>query len=94
MTRSTEERATNDAIEDAINAYREAFRQTHPDATHGTIVDWIVVAAETKPNMEDSEEDITAYTIIMPNGGIPWYRARGLMEAGVKYLSLEEVEEA
>lgn len=92
MARTPEERATNDAIEAAIEAYREAWRVSHPESTHGTLVDWIVIAAETKPDMEDSSEDITAYSIIMPGGGIPWYRARGLLEAGITYLELPNEE--
>lgn len=56
------------------------------------MVDWVVVAAETKPDMENPDDDLTAYSIIMPNGGIPWYRARGLLEAGIKYLELEDAE--
>ena len=85
--RSEEERKTNDAIEAAIDAYRVAYRAAHPEATHGTLTDWVVVAAETKPDMEDPSEDVTAYSIIMPNGGIPWYRSMGLLQAGVHYFS-------
>ena len=87
MARSQEERDTNDMIEAAIEAYREAYRNNHAEATHGTLTDWIVVAAETKPDMDDPAEDVTAYSIIMPNGGIPWYRARGLLEAGNHYFT-------
>lgn len=90
MSRTPEERAANDAIEVAIDAYREAYRAAHPDCTHGTMVDWVVIAAETKANMEDPSEDVTAYSIVMPGGGIPWYRARGLLEAGIAYLNLED----
>lgn len=86
MPRTPEERAANDAIEAAIEAYRDAYRKAHPDSTHGTLVDWILVAAEVQPNMENPEEDVTAFSIIMPNGGIPWYRGRGLLEAGILYL--------
>lgn len=92
MARTPEERATNDAIEAAIEAYREVYRVDHPEATHGTLVDWIVIAAEIKPDMDDSSEDITAYSIIMPNGGVPWYRSRGLLEAGIRYLELPDGE--
>lgn len=87
MARTQEEKDANDGIEAAIEAYREAFRKAHPDATAGTTTDWIVVAAEVVPNMEDPDEDVTAYSIIMPRGGIPWYRARGLLEAGISYLT-------
>jgi len=93
MARSQEEHDTNDMIEAAIEAYREAYRNNHAEATHGTLTDWIVIAAETVPNMEDSSEDVTAYSIIMPSGGIPWYRGRGLLEAGIRYLELPDNEE-
>src|SRR5678816_1149698 len=83
MARTPEEIAANEAIEKAIEGYRDAYRIAHPDATFGTLVDWVVVAAEIKPNMEDAAEDVTAYSIIMPGGAIPWYRARGLLEAGI-----------
>lgn len=92
MPRSDVEKATNDAIEAAIDAYREAYRATHPNSVHGTLVDWIVVAAETKADMSDPDEDVTAYSIIMPGGGIPWYRGRGLLEAGIAFMSGTETE--
>lgn len=84
--RTPEERAANDGIEAAIEAYRLAYHKAHPDSAYGTLTDWIIVAAEVEPNMEDPDEDVTAFSIIMPGGGIPWYRARGLLEAGVQYL--------
>jgi hypothetical protein len=90
MARSHEERIANEALEVAIDAFRAAFMKAHPDNAYGTLVDWIVVAAETKPDMEDASEDVTAYSIIMPGGGIPWYRARGLLQAGIEYLSVQE----
>jgi len=93
VARSQEERRTNDAIEAAIEAYRIAYRDANPEATHGTMTDWIVIAAETKPDMDDPEDDVTAYSIIMPGGGIPWYRARGLLEAGIRYLAMPDKEE-
>lgn len=87
MARTQAEKDASDALELAIDAFRIAYNNAHPDATDGTIVDWIVVAAETKPNLSDPDDDVTAYSIIMPNGGIPWYRARGLLQAGIFYLS-------
>lgn len=90
--RTPKERETNDAIEAAIDAYRRAYCASHPDATDGTLTDWIVVAAETKPDMENPDDDVTAYSIVMPGGGIPWYRARGLLEAGVTFMSGTERE--
>lgn len=86
--RSEAERVASVAIESAIEQYRDAYRAAHPDATYGTMTDWVVIAAETKPDMDDPDEDITAYSIIMPGGGIPWYRARGLLEAGIHYLAM------
>jgi len=93
MARTQEERDTNDLIEAAIEAYREAYRNAHPEATHGTMTDWVVIAAETKPNMDEPEDDVTAYSIIMPGGSIPWYRARGLLQAGIHYLGLQEEDD-
>lgn len=85
--RTPEEREANDAIETAIERYRKAYRDAHPEAVQGTLTDWIVVAAETAPDLEDAEEDVTAYTIIMAGGGIPWYRSIGLLTAGKHYLT-------
>jgi hypothetical protein len=86
MARTLAEKEASDELELAIDAFRKAYIAAHPDVTDGTLVDWIVVAAETKPNLNDPDDDVTAYSIIMPNGGIPWYRARGLMQAGIYYL--------
>lgn len=90
MARTPEERMTNEGIERAINAFREAYRDNHPEATHGTLTDWIVVAAEIKPDMENPDDDVTAYSIIMAGGSIPWYRAYGLLRAGMHYLDLPQ----
>lgn len=94
MARTPAEKATNDAIEMAIDAYRKAYMEANPEdeeVRYGTLVDWIVVAAETKPDLNgEAEDDITAYSFIMPGGSIPWYRARGLLEAGITYLRLTE----
>lgn len=90
--RTPEERAANDAIEAAIDAYRRIYCEAHPEATNGTLTDWIVVSAETKPDMENPDDDVTAYSIVMPGGGIPWYRARGLLQAGCEFLSGTERE--
>ena len=87
MARSPELIAANEAIEAAIEQFRIAYAAAHPEATQGTLVDWIVIAAETKPDMEDSDNDLTAYSIIMPGGGIPWYRSMGLLAAGKHYLT-------
>lgn len=87
MARSPEEREANEAIEAAIEQYRAVWQKYHPESQEGTLVDWIVVAADTKPDLEDSSDDVTSYSIIMPKGGMPWYRARGLLEAGIEYMS-------
>lgn len=86
MARTARERAANDAIEAAIDEYRAAYQEAHPEVRLGTTVDWIVVAAETIPDMNDSAEDETSYSVIMPGGGIPTYRARGLLAAGIQYV--------
>lgn len=85
MSRTSEEKATNDAIEEAIEAYRRAYKVAHPEATMGTLTDWIVVAAEIIPG-EDPDDDETGYSIIMPGGGIPIYRANGLLSMGKRYV--------
>lgn len=91
MATTAEERSAKAAIEDAIERYREAFRKAHPESTHGTLTDWILVAAEIKPNMEDPDEDFVAYSIVTNN--LPWYRARGLMEAGIQFMNgVEETD--
>lgn len=79
------ERAAKAQIEAAIEEYRAAYAEAHPEATQGVLGDWIVVAAETKPDLEDEENDLTAYSIIM--NGMPWYRSIGLLAAGKHYLT-------
>lgn len=92
MARSDAERATNDAIETALLAYRDAYAAAHPEARVGALVDWIVVAAEVVPGATP-DEDVTAYSIIMPGGGIPAYRAAGLLEMGKGYVTTGSEEE-
>lgn len=85
---STEaERAAKAEIEAAIEKYRVAFADAHPEATQGVLGDWIVVAAETKVDPDDPEEDLTAYSVIM--NGQPWYRSIGLLAAGRHYLTFD-----
>lgn len=88
MMQTPELRAATAGIEAAIEAYRVAFRAAYPDATHGILGDWIVVAAETVPDMDSPDDDETAYCIMMSNGGIAWYRARGLLQAGVEFIGV------
>ena len=90
MSRTPEEKATNKAIEAAIEAFRTAYHEAHPDSSMGTLVDWIVVAAEAIPDAKDPADDVTAYSIIMPGGAMPSYRARGLLEIGIQYLGMTE----
>lgn len=85
MSRTPEEVATNDAIEAAIEAHRQAYKAANPDESIGTLVDWIVVAAEIVPG-DTPDDDETAYSIIMPSGGIPTYRATGLLSMGKRYV--------
>ena len=84
MARTQEEKDANDMVEAAILAYKDAYAAAHPEARVGTLVDWIVVAAELVPG-EDPDDDETAYAVIMPGGGIPGYKAVGLLEFGKKY---------
>lgn len=83
--RTEEEKASNDAIEATLLAYRDAYAAAHPEARVGTLTDWIVVAAELVPG-DDPDDDETAYSVIMPNGGIPGYKAEGLLRMGIRYI--------
>lgn len=85
MARTQEEKDANDMIEASLLAYRDAYAAAHPDARVGTLTDWIVVAAEIVPG-EDPEDDETAYSVIMPGGGIPGYKAAGLLDFGKAYV--------
>lgn len=87
MARTAREKAATAAIEAAIQEYNLAFKEAHPEAELGTIVDWIIVAAEGVADSEDPDEDRTLYSIIMPGGGIPYYRARGLLVAGESLIT-------
>jgi hypothetical protein len=93
MARSAEEKAALEALEAAIEAHSAVWYQENPDHPRGTMVDWIIVTAEIKPDMEDSDNDQTTYGIIYRGGSIPWYRARGLMDAGINRLENQEEEE-
>ena len=94
VARTQAERDANKKIEEAINGFREAYMDAHPEATRGTLIDWIVVAAEVEADDDDPADDVTAYSIIFPGGAMPWYRARGLLEAGIYYLSRPEEDDA
>lgn len=85
MERSAEEMAANEAVEAAILAYRDAYAAAHPEAKVGTLMDWIVVAAEVIPGAKPYDDE-TAYSIIMPGGSIPHYRADGLLSMGKRYI--------
>jgi hypothetical protein len=95
MARSVEERAALDALEAAIEKHSAVWYREHPDtdAAQGTLVDWIIITAEIKPDMDDSDNDKTTYGIIYRGGSIPWYRARGLLDAAIDRLEAGEEEE-
>lgn len=86
MARTPAEREATEAIERALLQYRDAYAAAHPEARNGALVDWIVVAAEVLAD-GDPEDDETAYSVIMPHGGIPHYRAYGLLQMGQHYLT-------
>lgn len=89
MAKTDRQQKASDALEAAIMEARDAWSAANPGSVDGTVIDWIVVTAEVKPDMEEPENDIHAYSILMPNGGIPWYRGRGLLEAGIRYLEID-----
>jgi hypothetical protein len=64
----------------AHNRLHEAIRQVG-DITNDDrllLIDWVVVSAWAVP---DNEEE-TSYFLAFPNGTIPSYRARGLLDMG------------
>lgn len=86
MPRTEREQKANDAIEAALLEYRDAYAEAHPDVRVGTITDWIVVATELVAGEGGNpDDDVQTYAIIMPNGGIPNYRAVGLLKMGMHY---------
>jgi len=83
--RSDREKAANDAIEAALVEYRDAYAEAHPEARVGTLMDWIVVAAEMLPG-DSPEDDETAYSVVMPGGNMASYKAIGLLRMGLYYI--------
>lgn len=89
MAQTEAQKVATAAIEAAIEQYRLAFREANPEATNGVLGDWVLVAAETIPDMDDPADDVTAYSVIMAGGGMAWYRARGLLAAGIHYMTFD-----
>jgi hypothetical protein len=95
MARSADEKAALEALEMAIEAHSTVWYRENPDtdAVRGTVVDWIIITAEIKPDMEDGDNDKTTYGMIYRGGSIPWYRARGLLAAGINRLEANEEDD-
>lgn len=79
-----EQAAASAALEEAILRVVRAYDTD--ESVVGVVNDWIVVAAETKPDLYDATNDVTAYSVLMAGGGLPWHRAAGLLRAGMQHL--------
>lgn len=85
MAQTDRQKAATIALEAAIVEASAAW--AGPDNDGMVIVDWVVVAAEIKPDLQDPDGDRTGYSILMTGGGLPWYKAVGLLQAGAKILA-------
>lgn len=92
MARSAEEKAALEMLEHAIEHHSDVWYREHPEHPRGTLVDWIIISAEIKPDMDDSDNDQTTYGLIFRGGTMPWYRARGLMQAGIDRIDAGDDE--
>ena len=87
MARTKRQKDAEAALEAAIIETAAAWAEGDDDSVGDTVLtDWIVVTAEIKPNMADADEDETVYSILMSNGGLPMYKALGLLHAGLARL--------
>lgn len=91
MARTEEQKQADARLYEAIVATDRAYRTE--ESVDGVVTDYIVVAAVVKPNMEDPDDDLTAYSVLMSGGGLPYYRSQGLLKAGMKCLDLRIEEE-
>lgn len=87
MARTEEQKQADARLYEAIVATDKAYRTE--ESVVGVVTDYIVVAAVVKPDMEDPDEDMTAYSVLMSGGGMPYYRSQGLLKAGMKCLDLQ-----
>lgn len=74
----------SDLVEAALN---QAIKLV-PDGEEGDLlVDWVVVCFVANPD----EEKTSGYPMLFPNGDIPTYRARGLLNTGLAKLNAAEL---
>lgn len=79
-------RKASDDLEAAIEAYRVSWRAENPGGTDGTLTEWMVITAEVKVNLEDSDQDRYAFSTLMKGGSLPWHHAKGLLAAANQFL--------
>jgi hypothetical protein len=87
MARTQRQKDADAALELALIEASHAYLEGDDGAIIGTMTDWIVVTAEVKPNMDDPDEDVTVYSVMSTGGGLPLYRALGLLQCGLKYIN-------
>lgn len=79
MTRTQEQIEADDALTAAIEQCARAYLE-EPNEMY--LMDWFVVTARSGLDEEAPE----SYDIFMPGGGIPTYRALGLLKAAERIV--------
>lgn len=87
--KTNEQREADLELEAALMRVSRAYSDVQE--AQGVLGDWICVTAETRMGAE-SDEDETYYTIAMSGGGIPDYRAFGLLDIGARMISNHGME--
>ena len=79
----------NDKASDTIEAALNTVLDQLPDYQVGDqIIDWVLVAYAANPAPENEEEETGgSYPMLFTNGQMPDYRALGLMQMGMMYVT-------
>ena len=82
MKMSDEQRATQEALQAALEAHSRAWAR--PGEDPGLLVDWTVVTQTTRFDDEGNRE--SAYGLIFAGGQMDEHRAIGLLDYGIYLL--------
>lgn len=79
-----EQKEAQEALEIAIRAHTEAWKDEEPQSTSEVLVEWVVVMYLT--GWDDDGDEVAAYRFAFPNGQLADHKACGLLEYGAHLL--------
>jgi len=78
----------NNMASDKVEAALVSVLDKLPDYEPGDqLVEWVLIAYAANPDPQNEEETGNSYPMLFSNGNMPDYRALGLLQAGMMYVT-------